>query len=379
MNHPDHWSNSWLTLAQDQEKLEVHIPKAFSEERPAVNYSYTSFNIAIDEHAVAASYPNLGQHDLPSMMIPGANIWDLGLPSTTPRGTEDYLNSDSPLLTLHITSLTDATLVSLCWPHVAADAKGLTELAKAWSLVLAGRETEVQPMLSIRDDPMATAGRDQRFQEKHWQEHLLLTGFWLYVCLLRYLIDMLWWPKMESSGVFISKRAVQKLKAAAAENLPEPKPFISDGDVISAWACSMAASVLPPTSNRTVSILNAFDLRKRAPSLFPAREGDGCYIQNAVFPITTLVPARVLCSREGLGLAALEVRRTIGNDSQEAQVHALARLNRRAIVDNGLVPIFGDTSVFMINLSNWTKVGVFHNVDFGPAVLFRNSRTRSGM
>ena len=239
----------------------------------------------------------------------------------------------------------------LCWPHIAADAIGLREIAAAWSLVLAGREAEVPPMLSFQNDPMSTAGRDPGFQERHFQQDILLERLWLIFWGLRYLLDTWFWPKMEPRGIVLSREAVQRLKDAAIASLPEEegggKPFISNGDVISAWIASMTASVLPSTSRRTVIISNAMDLRDRAPSLFRASAEQGSYVQNALLPVSTVLPAQQLFPNDGgLGPAALAVRRSIDIQGQEGQVHALARLDRRSLADVGIPPVFGDTSSF---------------------------------
>lgn len=338
-----------------------------------MNYSHKSFDISIGEHPQAASYPDVTE-GTESFHVPHGRIADLGLPDSIPRCLEDYLKSDSPQLSLHVVNFTDATLVMLCWPHLATDAIGLRTLAKAWNLVLAGREAEVPRMLSFRDDPLATAGCDAKFQERHFQEDIRLKRPWLILWAMRYLLDTWFWPKMEPSGVVLSREAVRKLKEAAIASLPEEegggKHFISTGDVISAWIASMTASVLPSTSRRSVVISNAMDLRDRAPSLFRASAEQGVYVQNALLPVSAVVPAQDLFPKEGgLGRAALAVRKSVDSQGQEGQLHALARLDRRSLAEAGIPPVFGDTSSFFVILSNWSKVQIFDNVDFGPAVV----------
>jgi hypothetical protein len=73
---------------------------------------------------------------------------ELGVPPNAPVCLDDYLTSDLPQMTLNVVSFTDATLVSLCWPHIAADAMSLRDVATAWNLVLAGLQSEITPMLS---------------------------------------------------------------------------------------------------------------------------------------------------------------------------------------------------------------------------------------
>ena len=116
------------------------------------------------------------------------------------------------------------------------------------------------------------------------------------------------------------------------------------------------------------------DLRDRAPSLFRASAEQGSYVQNALLPVSTVLPAQQLFPNDGgLGPAALAVRRSIDSQGQEGQLHALARLDRRSLAYVGIAPVFGDTSSFFVILSNWTKARMFDKVDFGSAVVNRQS------
>lgn len=115
----------------------------------------------------------------------------------------------------------------------------------------------------------------------------------------------------------------------------------------------MAASVLPLSSSRTVGISSAFDLRGRSASMLPARDGDGAYVRNAVFPFFTNIPARDLIARnDALEFAARAIRRNIETQTTESQIHAFARLARVSLVETELPPFFGNTSSFLVNSSD---------------------------
>lgn len=307
----------------------------------------------------------------------------LGVPQNAPLCLDDYLTSDLPQLTLNVVSFTDATLVSLCWPHIAADAMSLRDLATAWSLVLAGRQSEIPPMLSSSDDPMAPAGKDPLFLETHILEEQQVKGWWLLLWGLRFVFDLLWWRKMETRTVFLPRKVVKQLRSnilaslaektekdISTEVTEEQAPFVSEGDVVTAWISLIVASaLLPSKSSRTVGISNAFDLRPRLPSIFPAKENEGSYVQNAVFPCWTNIPACDLIGKtDALEAAALKIRHSINTQTTEPQIHALARLTRISLEQTHLPPMFGDTSSFLITASNWSKARLFEVVDFGPAV-----------
>ncbi|KAM5342903.1 hypothetical protein ACJ41O_013869 [Fusarium nematophilum] len=319
---------------------------------------------------------------MPSVQRGPSAFKALGVPPGAPICLEDYLKSDCPQLTLHVVSFTDATLVSLCWPHIAADAMSLREIGAAWSLVLAGRESEVPPMLSAGEkDPMARAGIDRVFVERHALQEQQVQGWRLFLWGIRFILDLLWWRTMETRTVFLPQRAVQELRSEAMASLaatPSLAPFVSDGDVVVAWLAVMATeAILARSSTRTVSIANAFDLRGRSASLFPAEKDKGAYVQNAVFPCWTNLPASHVLFRkpDALGTVAQAIRESIKTQTTEASVHALARLTRESLDKSGLPPMFGDTSSFVVNMSNWSKARLFESLDFGPAIV---SNTRQG-
>jgi hypothetical protein len=361
--------------------LEIHVPQSFNADRSAINFHHEEFHISINEHPLASRLP-APTNDVPSLQDGPSVFRKLGVPPNAPLCLDDYLTSDLPQFTLNVVSFTDATLVSLCWPHIAADAMSLRDIATAWSLVLAGRQSEIPPMLSSGDDPMAPAGKDPLFLDTHILEEQQVKGWWLLLWGLRFLFDLLWWPKMETRTVFLPRKVVNQLRSnilaslaekaekdAATEVTEEQAPFVSEGDVVTAWISLIVASaLLSSESSRTVGISNAFDIRPRLPSIFPAKEKQGSYVQNAVFPCWTNIPACDLIGKtEALGAAALKIRHSINTQTTEPQIHALARLTRISLEQTHLPPMLGDTSSFLITASNWSKARLFEVVDFGPA------------
>lgn len=371
---------NFLTWLKVDQKLEIHIPEAFTPERPALNFHHQSFDTCIDEHHLASSLP-VPTGDKPSLQNGPDVFISLGVPPATPMCLDDYLQSDRPQLTLHVVSFHDATLVSICWPHICADAMGLRDVVHAWSLMLAGREAEIPPMLSSCEDPMAKVGVDPSFISRHALEEQRLTGLWLFLWGIRFIIDMLWLGKMETRTIFLPRRTVRSLHREAtgclaaryeADTTSTDKrmPFLSEGDVLAAWMTCKASSVLPQSSTRTVGVYSAFDLRGRLVSTFPMKKGQGAYVQNAVFPFTTNIQARDVIARpDALGFVAHAIRRSLTTLTTEPQIHAFARLARASLEETQLPPLFGDTSSFLITCSNWTKTGIFESFDLGPAVL----------
>ncbi|KAJ4017479.1 hypothetical protein NW752_001385 [Fusarium irregulare] len=349
-------------------KLEIHVPQMFDLERPAIGFHHDTFDISINEHPLASQLAK-PTPEQPSIQDQHPELTNLGVPPGTPRCLDDYLQSDHPQLTLHIVSFTDATLVSICWPHIAVDGVSLGHIGHAWSLALAGRMSEIPPMLSAGDDPMATAGRDPDFTQSHPLEEQQITGWRMYLFAFYYIFDLLWWRTIESKAIFLPGRYAKQLRRQAIDSLSEEQ-FVSESDAIVAWlAIAVASALFPKGSNRPLTIGNAYDLRGRAPSLFPEQEA---YIQNAVFPCWATIPATTIHSRDDgtLGSIATAVRGSIQDQTTEASVHAQARLTRDALELSGVPPLFGDANQFTIHFAS-VRADLAEALDFTPAIMSR--------
>ncbi|KAL8406327.1 hypothetical protein RB596_004975 [Gaeumannomyces avenae] len=119
-------------------KLEYHIPKQFTEERPAISFTHQAHSVRADDHELGRKLPRA---------TPGKASVQAG---------SDYTRSGAPLLWLHVVTFADATLVTLGWPHMAMDGVALSQVLQAWAIVLAGGDEFVPPMLSLRHDIMGT-------------------------------------------------------------------------------------------------------------------------------------------------------------------------------------------------------------------------------
>ncbi|EQL00679.1 BCL5p [Ophiocordyceps sinensis CO18] len=368
----------WTMRFNDQHhRLEIHVPRCSSPERPAVTFSHVSIETSIDEDPLASRLPRPTRS--PSLQANHGDFKSLGISPGAPRTMDDYLAADAPQLTLHVVSFTDATLVSLTWPHVSSDGVGLRHLVEAWSLVLAGRDDEVLPMLT--EDPMATAGLDPRFQERHLLEKQHMKGWRILVWGLRYLLDIAWWPRMETRTIYLPRAACERMRADAMASLARRSretsaSFVSDGDVIAAWISCMAAKELSASSKRSVVITTPVDVRSRMPSLFN-KETEGVHVLNAAPIVSTVINAQdMLSGDDATARTAQSLRRSLLMQTSEGQLHALNRHERTSLAENGLPALFGDMSSFVVILSNMTKARFVEALDFGPAVRAGSSRLR---
>lgn len=368
---------------KEHNKLEVHVPEKFTSARPASMLTRVSYgDIGINEHPVASSLPR--ETPIPCLQSGPTDFLSLSMTPRTPVCLEDYLKSDMPLLNMHIITFKDATLVSMTWPHVLGDIMSASAICEAWSLVMAGRESEVPACLSAgHDDVLEKAGHHPAFNDKHMMERQQLKGLWFMVWVARYFLDIFWWFSQESRTIYLPPKSVTKLKAKAMMEIksqnPEARPsvashassFVSTADVVFAWIiCLMGRATFSPRSRRSVMIGFPCDVRDRAPSIFtPAQKEKGVWVQNASPPILQTVTARDVVSEHGVAKVAQSIRHAITTLGTEAQIHAQYALSRESYRKSGLPPIFGRINQFPVNGTNWTKANFFEKVDFSPAVI----------
>lgn len=356
---------------QDEQKLEIHVPQIFDANRPAFTYTCNRYDICIGEHPLASRLPKPTNE--PSIQIGATEFKSLACRPDGPKSLEDYLYSDEPQISLYITSFQDATLVSVTWPHTLTDAMGLQAIFHAWSLVLAGYEDQVPPFCGFGIDPLATLGKDDP-KEPHILAKLQLKGGSMLLFVVRYIFELLRWRNEERRMICLPAEYLDSLMQEARSHLPSlddsgSKPFISDGDVICAWWTRKAIQHMSPTSNRTIAIMNIFDLRSRLYDIFEGR----AYIMNAILPTYTLLSASDIL-QQPLGLVALQIRHTLVKQTTDNQITALASVFRKSIESTRTPPLFGDYSNYLVTFTNWTK-GKFFEINFSDAVLQQGDST----
>lgn len=340
-------------------------------------------DMSINDHPLASRLPK--ETSSPSVQASPEEFLDLSVTPETPLTLEDFLNSDIPQFNMHIISFKDATLVSVTWPHLLGDIMSVASVSEAWSLVMAGRESEVPAFLSAGDkDILDAAGRHPDFQDKqHIMESRRLAGVWFFVWLARYVLDMISWPTMELKSIYLPPKTVKKLKARATmaikAGLPEAIPsnadqataFVSSADVVYAWlVCMVGQATFAPTSRRNIMIGFPVDIRSRAPSIFPPDQAEkGVWVQNASPPLLAFVTAQDVHADHAVARVGQSIRHAINTQGTEDQVHALYRLSREAYEKQGLPPIFGVTNQLPIGNTNWTKAYLHDKLDFSPAVI----------
>lgn len=324
------------------------------------------YEIDISEHPLASKFP---RSTIRPTVLDCQGLQLITRREGGPTKLEDYLYSNDGQLSLHIVSFNDATLVTLTWPHTLFDAMGRRALFDAWISVLNGRESEVKPLHGFNSNPLESVG--SKITEPHALENRQMKGFVFFIFALRFVFELFWHSKEEVRVVCLPAAHINSMKSTALSELatyssdPDSKPFLSDGDVISAWWTRLACSMVPRNSKRSITIMNVFGMRGALEKdLLPANKA---YIGNATHSVHAFVPANVLFSRP-ISYTASLIRRSIVEQGTRPQIEALAAMARQSYIDAKRPPIFGDGTTKLIAFSNWTKARFFE-LDFSVAVV----------
>jgi hypothetical protein len=365
---------------QNNGELEIHVPQPFTEERPAVAFSHTSFAIPIEDHPLAKTLPRATES--PSLHAGPQDFRAFAAREGAPETLADFLYHDTPQLSLHITSFENATLVALSWPHTLMDVMGQQALLQAWSLVLAGIDEEVPSMLGARDDAICEAANGSAAQKPSAtkQEFILgqrqLKGWQMFKFGLRFAWDMLWNPTVGTRTIFLTRKAMDMLRNQAQKDLLSPfdkeKPFISEGDVLTAWSARNLALSLPQP--RPISIVQVVNSRFRLPSLV---DSEGVYIQNMAVSAFTFLPIDVV--KRPLGPIALENRKHLMRQSTEPQIVAFLRYLQQLpkLQSDPALVICGESDAVLMPFTNWTRADFFNVINFRAAVIAPGDKSPS--
>lgn len=244
--------------------MEYHLPAEFTPDRPAATYSHDHHEMPIKQHPLASHLPQ--PSNCPAVVGDPEQFTPLARPPGTPASMDDYLYQDRGQIGLHVIAFTDATLVVLYYTHTTMDLMGWSALLAAWTAEIHGRGDEMP--VPLGGDPgdddfdlmsdLGTKPTEPHLLAEHHMPMSGLVGFGL-----RNSLDLAVRPKecriVCIPGKFVDKlrtQALEELRAEAAKNgATGPAPFLSHGDVLSAWWTRLTVSqLLSSESERTITI-----------------------------------------------------------------------------------------------------------------------------
>ncbi|KAK2611912.1 hypothetical protein QQS21_002018 [Conoideocrella luteorostrata] len=377
--------------------LKIHVPRLHTASHPPVAYSYADFSgVSIAEHELGRHLPGVNGRDA-ALYAAAEDFREFAAARDLPDTIDGFLvpGEDRPVLSLRITGFADATLVAVAVPHILMDAMALGELMGAWSLALAGRMDEVPPVLGAREDVAydaadAELASAQGGEKEPWAlQPVYLAGFSFVLFVVRFLWAILTEPAMESRVLYLPKGTLDRMRAGAIDDIAAQaprdddnaadtaKPWISEGDVLFAWACRVV-SLAQGTKPRPINAHNALNLRNRLPQTTPPppppTDGDkqpaaGVFVRNLV--ALSYLPVSPAEARGPVGLVAAKYRAVLATQASPTQVLWMLRA-LRACVDAGKdanivcgAPPTGE----LLTMTNWIKADFARAVDFSPAVV----------
>lgn len=341
-----------------------------------MQYSRETLHCPIDEHSVGRRLPR------PSdgiSIFSDVHIFKAFQAADSAQSIDDYLYEDRPQLGLHVVSFTNATLVTLTWPHTSMDGLGRAVLVENWCRVLAGRDAEVPPLAGVYDDPLAKVV-DGPVTGPHVLHDQILGVVGLLVWIVRRLLEVLWvGGRHEERFMCIPAAQAARLREEAVASLStlglggdgggsKPPPFISESDVLSAWLLRLVClSSLGRDSTRPVSLSTVVSLRHRLTGgVFDA---SAAYVNNLVSGATTNLVCRDAV-RMPMGQLALRLRASLTEQATEDQLRTAIRLTRAHLVSGRVWPaLYMKPSSVMVQMTNLARARLLEIVDFGPAVV----------
>ncbi|KAK1675428.1 hypothetical protein BDP55DRAFT_552412 [Colletotrichum godetiae] len=361
-------------------KLELHIPQSFTPSRPAIHFTTEPNPSSLTTHPLSSTIPSPSNHpiilDTPSTLTP------LLAGPEAPKTFKDYTTTDRPLLTLHIITFSDATFVTITYPHSITDGMGRRDLVENWCRVLAGRRDLVTPLADPSFDPMANIAKTdtQRYDEPFLWEHKRLTGWGK----VRFTLGLLWYlltNRIHQRNIFIPATSLKRLRERAeadisppADSEPTTTGRLSDGDILTAYLVRLACSHIPSSSpTKPISISTALDLRGRLhEDDLPPGEA---HVSNLVAYNWTNTTASGLLHAP-FGKAVALIRNSVRSQLTDAQVYASTRLTYNAVAESGSTNQFTEPNGFVVSVSNVGKARFHEVIDFSPAIV--ESKERPG-
>lgn len=351
--------------------LEAHVPKVFTPERPAVRFTRVDIAESIDHHYAGRQIPQY-MENVPSQPLPD-DIKQFQARPDLPGHLDGTYRSDDPQLHLHVTTFLDATVVSFTFPHATMDAFGIRDLLCNWSRVLAGRESEVTPLLGTRVDALLEAERSRSdLKAAQWGlESSRLQGLSQVGLYARLGWDTLTRSRLERRMLYIPREKLSRLVDETRleiklinEGSESRTSFVSEADVISAWVIQAIAK--SDTASRPITAISALNARFRFPELTPK---NGTYINNMVGAICVAFPPDI--THRSLARLALEHREAVVAQSSVPQLLASLDETRKAVAAKKPSPpvTFGSIDSFHVVVNNLGKLDLLRCVDFGPAVV----------
>ncbi|OHF00953.1 hypothetical protein CORC01_03781 [Colletotrichum orchidophilum] len=363
-------------------QIELHIPQSFTPSRPAVHFTTEPNPSSVQSHPLSSTIPSLfsppktTSPNLPLILDTPSTLTPLLAGPEAPKTFADYTTSDRPLLSLHVITFSDATFVTITYPHSITDGMGRRDLVDNWCRVLAGRQDAVVPLADPAFDPMSNIAKAEkpRYDEPFLWEHKKLTGWGK----VRFTLGLLWYlltNRIRQRNIFIPAASLKTLRERAEADVATGDDQqttattgrLSDGDILTAYLVRLACSHIPATAPaKPISISTALDLRGRLHE--DDMPSNVAHVSNLVaYNWTNTTALGILHGPFGKAVAL--IRNSVRSQLTDAQVYASTRLTYNAVAENGSTNQFTEPNGFVVSVSNVSKARFHEVIDFSPAIV----------
>lgn len=327
-----------------------------------------TYDMSISDHPIGSQMPKAGQDQ--SFLSPSSDFFtSIVCHPDSPRELADWIYTDRPQLHIHVALFQDATLLTINYLHTFVDAISRTNFFNAWIAVLRGHEEEVPAFVPYDHDPLCTLGKEAP-RQSYSNLGRLLSGLSLVIFGLRYMFEILWVRNLEEHPVRLPGRCVDRMRKtvlrelAATTPVGAEKPFVSEGDAVVAWWVRTMIKALKPAPDRTIMVMNVFNVWSLFPEWFP--NGATGLIGNSFFYSYTLLVARNVLQDINLKYVASTNRKALVEHRTKQQVEAMTAIQRGNFMR--AAPVVGDSKMLFMAATNQHKARYFET-DWSAAVI----------
>ena len=347
--------------------MKYHIPAYFTAACPPVTFTQKQHHSPASQHLIAPLTNQYGSE--PQVYGDNDAIRHLTTPPGAPRTVAEYVNAELPQIGVHVVRFTDATIITVSWPHTFSDLLGMREFMGAWTSVISNPHAKICEPYQIYENPLETLGENPT--ELYQLSALRMSNWALTKFLVRH-IPVYFLSKRVSRSVYVPADFVSSLRQMAYSStghLCSKTAFLSEGDVLFAW---WAKIVLQSRRARNETVqLNTVASRRKIFSQSHLRS-DRVYLSNAIGLIPTIITGADLLQRP-IGWTASQIRESIQLLHHREQMEAYEAVPTNFSLR--MPPALGDSIMYVVSATNWTKADLY-DLDFTQAAYEPPAATR---
>ncbi|KAK3325017.1 hypothetical protein B0H66DRAFT_547248 [Apodospora peruviana] len=385
----DHWRKLGARLVglPKKGKLVYHLPKEFAPDYELFRWSVEKNDHSIDKVASSLLKPDLSsandtnsESEKPSQkkqenggvrMMPSTDRVDSWFrPKDWPLEVKDDVGA--PLLFVHLTLFTDASVLTLSTPHVLCDQLGTAVLVKAWIGVVDGKAPP--PMVGFDEDVLPGKKPFKEYPKSKTREKgkmKIKRKGERFVIVLSFIPELVMHPKEEAAMLLFPAALVDAIRerhsksATTGEKAETIK--LTNADFLTAVLTKL--SRFGKTSKPMLALSQTINLRGRIPELAEESKWRG-FLHNSLVYATAhfrYYPAIPLGDIARLNREA--ITGALEKDEVDVRLAVTREMVRRK---QGI--LICEPFEKLLSISNWTPA--WRGLDFTPALMVSAKEAR---